>query len=285
MGVSDATISSGGRSMSEAPPTSIASLKRHVATAGIAGVITGLVVGGVGGRLFMRVSAATAPDHAQGAATEAGNRVGEITFGGTLSVVLFIGFLTGVMGAVLYVLVRPWLHWAGPLRGSAFGVLLFAISSATSDVLNPDNPDFLILQNELLNVSMIAALFFGYGVMIDRMFGVVERRLPKSEGRDRLPRFLSDRLSLRDVVSAAVLVAMVVVLQFTGVGCDCGSPMVASAFLVVSAAGTVLWWAVGIRSRTGRASSIARIMGFGGLTGALLFGLIRAVSDAVEVIT
>ncbi len=271
--------------MSEAPPTSIASLKRHIATAGIAGVITGLVVGGLGGRLFMRIAGATAPDFAQGANTEAGNQVGEITFGGTLSVVFFFGLLSGVVGAVLYVMFRPWLHRAGPFRGVVFGILLFAVASATSDLLNPDNRDFLILQNELLNVSMIAALFLGFGVMIDRMFGVVDRRLPKSEDRDRLPRFLSADVSLGDLVGAAAVVAMIVVLQFTRVGCECDPPIAASAFLAIAALGTVLLWVAGIRSRTGRASSMAQTLGFGGLAGALIFGLIRAVSDAVEVIT
>ncbi len=270
--------------MSEAPPDSLASLKRHLLTAGIAGVIAGLVVGGLGGRLFMRIAGATAPDFAQGATTEAGNRVGEITVGGTLSVVLFFGVLTGVVGAVLYVLLRPWLHWAGSLRGFVFGVLLFATTSATSDVLNPDNPDFLILQNELLNVSMIVALFLGYGVMIDGMFGVVARRLPERESRERLPRFLSADLSLGDLVSAAVVVAVLVVVQFTRLGCECDPPIIASAFVAIAGAGTVLWWLVGIRSRTGRASSIAQIMGFGGLAGAFLFGLVRAISDATEVI-
>jgi hypothetical protein len=152
-------------------------------------------------------------------------------------------------------------------------------------LLNPDNRDFLILQNELLNVSMIAALFLGFGVMIDRMFGVVDRRLPKSEDPDRLPRFLSADVSLGDLVGAAVVLAVLVVVQFTRLGCECDPPIIASTFVAIAAAGTVLWWVVGIRSRTGRASSIAQTLGFGGVAGALLFGLIRAVSDAVEVIT
>jgi hypothetical protein len=166
-----------------------------------------------------------------------------------------------------------------------FGILLFAVASATSDLLNPDNRDFLILQNELLIVSMIAALFLSFGVMIDRMFGVVDRRLPKSENRGRLPRFLSADVSLGDLVGAAAVVAMIVVLQFTRLGCECDPPIAASAFLAIAALGTVLLWVVGIRSRTGRASSMAQTLGFGGLAGALIFGLIRAVSDAVEVIT
>ena len=96
----------------------------------------------------MRVSGALAPDFAQGVSTEAGNRVGEITLGGTLVLVFIIGIAAGITGAVLYAVFRPWLAWAGRFRGVAFGVVLFAAGSATSDVLNPDNPDFFIVGNK-----------------------------------------------------------------------------------------------------------------------------------------
>ena len=52
---------------------------RHVAVIGLAGAITGVIVGGLGGRLMMRVSALLAPDDAVGMLTESANVVGEIT--------------------------------------------------------------------------------------------------------------------------------------------------------------------------------------------------------------
>lgn len=63
-------------------------LVRHIAIAGIAGLATGIVVGGGGGRLFMRAAGAAARDTAQGARTEAGFTVGEVTFGGTVALIL-----------------------------------------------------------------------------------------------------------------------------------------------------------------------------------------------------
>ncbi len=282
MGVVEATISGRDRHLVESAPRSLAGLTRQIATAGIAGVITGVLVGGVGGRLFMRISGATAPRFVQGASTEGGNRVGEITFDGTLVIVLFVGVLLGIVGAVLYAVFRPWLHWAGPFRGAAFGVLLFAVGSATSDVLNPDNQDFFILRNGLLNVLMIVALFLSYGVMIEWTVGALDRRLPPGDQNHRLARFLYAALTLFGLIFGGILVARL--LFFPQDFCDCDPPLVASAFVAVAAVGTLLWWAIGIRSRSDRVSSTARILGFGGLAGAFLFGLIRAVSDAIEVI-
>lgn len=271
-----------GRPLAEIPPDSLPGLTRHITTAGIAGVITGLVVGGLGGRLFMRIAGAAAPDFVQGASTEAGNRIGEITVDGTLALVIFVGVFVGIAGAVLYAVFRPWLRWAGRYRGVTFGILLFAVGSAVSDALNPDNQDFFILHNELLNVSMIVALFLGFGVMIDWMFRVLDRRLPPGDKNHRLARFLYVDLALGGLIFGGALTTF---LLFNRDACDCDPPIIASAFVVVAAAGTLLWWVAGIRSRTDRVSSVARVLGFAGLTGASLFGLIRAVSDAAEVIT
>ena len=61
---------------------------RDIARGGISGVAAGIVVSGLGGRLVMRIAALLHPD-AVGALTENGNRIGDITVGGTLSLVLF----------------------------------------------------------------------------------------------------------------------------------------------------------------------------------------------------
>ena len=45
----------------------------------LAGGIAGLLVGGLGSRIVMRISALAAPDRAQGSITEAGATVGRIT--------------------------------------------------------------------------------------------------------------------------------------------------------------------------------------------------------------
>ena len=55
-----------------------APLVRHIALVGVAGLATGFVVAGGGGRLLMRVAAIAGPDSATGRLTESGFNVGEI---------------------------------------------------------------------------------------------------------------------------------------------------------------------------------------------------------------
>ncbi|NNJ47733.1 MAG: hypothetical protein HKP18_07880, partial [Acidimicrobiia bacterium] len=51
-------------------------IARHSTIVGIAGVVVGVLVGGMGGRVLMRISAVAAPARVIGATTEGGNRVG-----------------------------------------------------------------------------------------------------------------------------------------------------------------------------------------------------------------
>jgi len=240
-------------------------------------LVTGLVVGGGGGRLFMRVAGAAAADSAQGRTTEAGFTVGEVTLGGSLGLVVFIGIFVGIVGAVLYLIFRPWLAWTGRWRGVAYGLLLFAVGSATSDVMNPDNIDFFILGNQVLVVGMIFALFIGFGVFIEWMFGILDRRLPAVEGSVRWAyAFLA-------VLGAGAGGLTTPFLLFNRQACDCDPPFVAAAFVIVAAVGTALsWWNT---VHPGRLSKVAVAFGLTGFTGAAVFGLIRAISDAIEIIS
>ena len=80
----------------------VAWLVHHIAVVGVAGLLTGLLVAGGGGRLLMRIAAIAGHDDATGHLTDSGFRVGETTLGGTLELVLFIGLFAGGIGAILY---------------------------------------------------------------------------------------------------------------------------------------------------------------------------------------
>jgi hypothetical protein len=154
----------------------IVALARHAAIVGIAGVITGVIVGGVGGRLLMRISAIAAPDSVTGASTEGGNVVGDITIDGTLALLLFVGILSGLVGAVAYLITEPWLRWTGRWHGPVFGLLLLAIGSTAA--FDPGNQDFRILRYQELNVAMFGALFVGFGLLIVPLIARLERSMP-----------------------------------------------------------------------------------------------------------
>ena len=65
-----------------------------------AGLLVGIVVAGLGSRIVMRVLAIADPD-AAGSFTENGNQVGEITFGGTIGLVVFIGIPFGILAGLI----------------------------------------------------------------------------------------------------------------------------------------------------------------------------------------
>lgn len=264
----------------ERPPfRTILGLARYLTVCGIAGVTAGIVVGGAGGRLFMRIAGAAGGERAGGATTEAGFTVGEITFGGTLGLIVFIGIFAGIVGAALYVVFRPWLSWAGPWRGVAFGIVLFAVGSATSDVMNPDNFDFVILGNKVLIVAMIVALFVGFGALIDPLARWLDGRLPQAAPA----RIFSAWYGVFAILGVVLGTSALVSSMFTRSACDCDPPIAASIFIAVAAAGTLAWFASAF-SRSARLPSVARILGFVGLAGATAAGLVRAIGDATAIL-
>jgi hypothetical protein len=254
---------------------------RAVTVAGLAGVIAGIIVGGVGGRLFMRLAAVVAGEAAQGVGTEAGFTVGELTLEGTVSLLLFVGVSSGLVGAAWFVIFRPWLGWAGRWRGAVFGVLLFALASATSDVLNPDNVDFRILGNGPTLVVSIAALFVGFGLLIEPAASWLDRRLPVAgTGHPIASAVYGATTTLGVLMGSALLLQALFTTNF----CDCDPPVTAAVGTVAAAAGTALWMASGIRDVPIWVSSVARILGLGGLAVATA-GLVRALADAASVVT
>ena len=88
----------------------------------VAGVAAGVLAAGAGGRLMMRVLAATSPD-AHGSFTEAGERIGEITVGGTLGFIFFTGLPAGLLSGALYALVAPVREWYWPTASDQNGLL------------------------------------------------------------------------------------------------------------------------------------------------------------------
>ena len=99
----------------------------------------------------MRLLAATSGRTAQGRLTEAGERVGEITTGGTIGFLLFVGVGGGVVTAIGYLLVRRWLPPTAGRAGMIAGLLLIG-TLGVSDPFSPDNVDFAILRPRWLAI-------------------------------------------------------------------------------------------------------------------------------------
>ena len=137
---------------------------RRFAAVFVAGGLAGMIVGGIGSRVAMRIAAIAAPESVRGVPTEAGARIGEITLEGTLFLLLFAGVSSAFVGTSFYLAVRSWLPRRRWIRGLAFGTLELLVFGTL--ILDAGNPDFTILGNSVLNVALFGSLFMLHGVLL-----------------------------------------------------------------------------------------------------------------------
>lgn len=150
---------------------------RTLAVATTAGVVAGVLVPGLGGRLLMRILGATSGDAAQGKLTEADEVVGEITTGGTIGIVIFVGLLGGLLAALAFVLVRRWLPTTAGPAGVVAGILLLG-TIGVSDAMSPDNVDFAILRPTWLAVTLIVVVALLFGVTFTALAARLDAGMP-----------------------------------------------------------------------------------------------------------
>lgn len=168
--MSSVLITTAPRSVGDA----VAARLREISLVVVASGVAGALVGGVGSRVVMRLSALAAPE-ARGALTENGNVVGEITLEGTVTLMLFTGIGSAILGAGTFTLLRPWLPSGTIVRGLVFGGFLLAFLG--SAVIDPANSDFVILGDRALNVALFSALFLAFGLVASGVLSLLDTRL------------------------------------------------------------------------------------------------------------
>ena len=213
---------------------------RDIARGGIAGVVAGIVVGGPGGRLVMRIAALLHPD-AVGALTENGNRIGEITPGGTLGLVLF-GLIACAMAGAVWVVVSPWVPGHAGVR--ALLTAGIAIATGTPVLIIGGNPDFVILGHD----PRVVALLLGLVGLIGLSIALLDSWLD-----GRLPRAVTGRRGPAAVYTIVTLMGAVLVLPFVLLGFltsdEYQLPLRAGYALVVVGLCTASWWGLRLRGR------------------------------------
>ena len=143
----------------------------------IGGVVGGLLAAGAGGRLAMRLLAATSSDRVQGRITEADEVVGEITVGGTIGFIVFGGLFAGLVSSLIYLLLRKWLPH-GLVGALVLGGLLLVTLGSRVEPLRSNNPDFDLVAPAWLAVSVFVALAFLHTIVTVAVMARVSRSLP-----------------------------------------------------------------------------------------------------------
>jgi hypothetical protein len=194
----------------DAPPVS--RYARTLAAAVVGGAAAGLTIAGPGGRLVMRLLAATSPASAQGQITEAEQTVGAITFGGTVNFVLFTGLFFGAGTGLLYAVVRRWLP-GGRVGGLAYGALLLVLVSTRIEPLRPGNRDFDIVGPAVVSLAAFGALVVAQGMAVsafaDRYAAALPLLRDAADARDL--RKLAWYVPAAPVLLAGVIGAVIVV--------------------------------------------------------------------------
>lgn len=161
-----------GRTAAAEEPTYVAELLDLLRVIVVAGVITGVLIAGVGGRLAMLLLRLTSPDTVTGVESDDGFTIGEFTLGGSYNL-LNLGGAVGLIGAAAYVLVSPWL--LGPTWFRRFTVGAVAGALAGSMIIHADGTDFTVLEPLWLAVALFVGLpaLFGWviGAVVDSVDG------------------------------------------------------------------------------------------------------------------
>lgn len=181
----------------------------YLAITVMAGVGAGLSVAGSGGRLVMRLLAATSGETAQGQITEAEEVVGRITVDGTIGFVIFAALFFGLASGALYLLVRHWLP-SGRLGGLVYGGLLWVLVATRIEPLRADNPDFDIVGPDSVSLLSFSVLVILHGMLV----AALAARLSRS-----VPLITADRRTVAWHTPLAVLIigpAIVIILAAVG---------------------------------------------------------------------
>ena len=231
---------------------------RDITRGGIAGLAVGIVVGGLGGRVAMRLIALLIPE-STGSFTENGNRIGDITLGGTFALVLFGGVFAAVFLAVIWVVVSPWLPRSLGLR--VLAAIPLAIGLGAFGVVQGSNPDFLVLGYETSVLVVLLSLVGLIGATMALVDAWLDRRLPRP------------RSSTSQVSGVYIVIALLGSFFAVGVVATFLDEKLrpAGIALLVCGIATLGWWYLRY-SGTERPPQMLRLLGSGGVIAAVVLG-------------
>lgn len=241
---------------------------RDIARGGIAGVIVGLLVAGLGGRLVMRLATILNEDTV-GIFTENGEVIGKITLNGTLALMTFGGLGMGLMAGTIWVIVSPWIPGGGLAR--ALVTAIAAIALGTPALVQRTNPDFAILGHDPVVVALLVGLVALVGFSIALVDGALDARLPRPLQWKRISTTVYLIITLMGLVLIVPLVVAILVDQS-----DYRAPIRAGWALAVVGACTLTWWVLRMQGRSAPPKAL-RLAGTVSLLVAVVLGVVTSL--------
>lgn len=243
---------------------------REIARGGIAGVIAGALVAGIGGRIVMRAATLAVPDSA-GRFTENGFVIGSITPAGSLGLIAF-GTFAGLLVGAFWVAVATWIPGAGVRR--ALATMPLAVAVGGVGLVEGSNSDFRVLQGDPLVVAMLVGLVAAVGFVVALADEVLDRRLPV---------VATSRRGVVVVYAALAGIGALITLPILAGGLFGGAPprVAMSLALVVAGGATLLWWkrrADGVAAPSERLTLVARLA----LVAVVILGTIDLLPEVRE---
>ena len=216
--------------------TPFTDILREITRGGVAGLIVGILLAGIGGRLVMRLAALLVPDSV-GLRTENGNVIGAITAEGTILLIVFGGLIFGVVAGALWVVIRPWLP--ADDRTRALVAVPIALAAGLPGLVQARNPDFAILRSDPLVIASLVALVALFGPALVLVESWLDRHLPVVGGRTPI---LTAYVGVAMLGTASTLSAVIPIYLGSSLA------VTGAALIVVGLATLATWW----RRTTGR---------------------------------
>jgi hypothetical protein len=215
---------------------------RDIARGGIAGILVGIFVAGIGGRIVMRFATILHEDAVHNL-TENGEVIGRISFNGTMALITFGGLGMGLLAGVIWVIVGPWIPGRGLGRAALTAGMAVAIGSPS--LIQRGNHDFFILDHDPLVVAMLVALVAAVGFSMALVDGALDRRLPSA-----VPKAGGATLAyaIVSMLGLALILPLAVAILFDQ--SEYAALIRVGWGLLAVGLCTLAWWVLRIRGRT-----------------------------------
>jgi hypothetical protein len=241
---------------------------RDIARGGIAGIIVGLLVAGLGGRLVMRL-ATILHENTVGFSTDNGEVIGNITLNGTLALMTFGGLGMGLVAGTIWVIVSPWVP--GRRLSRALVTAIAAMALGTPALVQRTNSDFDVLGHDPLVVGLLVGLVGLVGFSIAIVDGALDVRLPHPLRGIRTSTTVYLVVSLIGMVLILPLVIAILLDQP-----EYSAPIRVGWALAVVGACTVTWWVLRVMGRSAPPKAL-RLAGTVSLLVAVVLGIVTSL--------